>query len=49
MSNTSNVVGIGLIIAVILSYTTWKSIFWAIVHGLFGWAYVIYWFIQYGG
>ena len=29
-------------LAMAISFTTWKSILWAIVHGLFGWIYVIY-------
>ena len=28
-------------------YTAWKSIGWAIVHGLLSWAYVIYYIIRY--
>jgi hypothetical protein len=36
---------IGSIIATILSWTTWHSIGWAIIHFLFGWIYVFYWLI----
>lgn len=32
----------GSALAMVISYTTWKSIGWAIVHGIFGWVYVIY-------
>ena len=39
--------GIGTIIACILSWTTWHSVFWVIVNGIFGWAYVIWWLIFY--
>lgn len=31
----------------IITYTAWKSIGWAILHGLFSWAYVIYYVIKY--
>lgn len=34
--------GLGSIIAVVISWSRNKSILWAIVHGLFGWIYVIY-------
>ena len=37
--------GIGTILAVLLSWTTWHSIGWAIINGIFGWLYVIYWLI----
>lgn len=40
-------VGLGSVIAVILSYTKWHSIGWAIIHGVLGWAYVIYYLIEY--
>ncbi|MDY2959506.1 MAG: hypothetical protein SOR72_01725 [Hornefia sp.] len=32
----------GSALAMVISYTTWKSVGWAIIHGLFSWAYVIY-------
>ena len=35
----------GSCLAMIISYTAWKSIFWAILHGLFSWGYVIYYLI----
>lgn len=40
-------VGLGTIIAVILSYLKWRSIFWAILHGILGWIYVVYYVIKY--
>ncbi len=43
--DTSAAVGIAL--AVMLSYTKWQSIGWAIVHGFMNWAYVIYYAIRY--
>ena len=46
MSNVSNAssgagIGIGTILAVIMSWTTNHSVGWAAVHGLLGWLYVI--------
>jgi len=38
---------IGSIIAFILSYSTWRSVGWAIVHMLLGWFYNIYFAIAY--
>ncbi|MEP6926909.1 MAG: hypothetical protein ABI834_04695 [Ginsengibacter sp.] len=35
-------IGLGTIIAVVLSWSRNKSILWAIVHGILGWLYVIY-------
>ena len=29
------------------SYTTWKSVGWAIFHGLLSWVYVIYFLLRY--
>jgi len=34
--------GLGTIIAVVISWSRNKSILWAIIHGLFGWLYVLY-------
>jgi len=45
-STTSSGVGIGSVIAVILSWTTNHSILWAILHGILSWFYVIYWAIK---
>ena len=36
-------VGIGNVLAVILSWSANHSIVWAIMHGVLGWLYVIYW------
>ena len=46
-NNTSCGIGIGTIIAAILSWSTWHSLGWCILHGFFGWFYVIYWMIKY--
>ena len=32
----------GSALAMVLSYTTWHSVGWAIFHGLLSWVYVIY-------
>lgn len=37
----------GSALAMVISYTTWKSVGWAIVHGLLSWVYVIYFVIKY--
>ena len=37
----------GSALAMVISYTAWHSIGWAIVHGLLSWAYVIYYAIRY--
>lgn len=38
---------VGASLAVVLSYLKWKSIGWAILHGVLGWIYVIYYAIKY--
>lgn len=35
-------IGIGSILAMVMSWTTNKSIIWAVIHGLLNWIYVIY-------
>ncbi len=35
-------VGLGTIIAVVISWSRNKSILWAIIHAILGWLYVIY-------
>lgn len=35
-------ISFGSALAIAISYTTNKSILWAIIHGLFSWLYVIY-------
>lgn len=39
---TSHVISLGCALAVVISYTTHKSILWAILHGIFSWLFVIY-------
>lgn len=49
MSNsTGGGIGIGTVIAIILSWTVNHSILWCILHGILGWIYVIYWVFKYG-
>ena len=45
----SQVAGIsfGGALAMVISYTTWHSVGWAIIHGLLSWVYVIYFVIRY--
>ena len=37
----------GSALAMVISYTTWHSVGWAIFHGLLSWAYVLYYVIRY--
>ena len=38
-------ISFGSALAMVISYTTWNSIGWAIFHGLLSWLYVIYFWI----
>lgn len=38
-------IGFGTVLAITISWSLNKSIFWAIIHGFFGWLYVIYYAI----
>ena len=40
-------IGYGTCLSMIISYTAYQSIGWAIVHGCLSWIYVIYYFIKY--
>lgn len=40
-------ISFGSALAMVISYTTWHSIGWAIIHGLLSWVYVIYFFLRY--
>ena len=40
-------ISFGSCLAMVISYVSWKSIPWAILHGLFSWGYVIYYIIRY--
>jgi fucose permease len=37
-----NGIGMGSVIAIVISWDRHKTILYAIIHGLFGWLYVIY-------
>ncbi len=39
---TENGIGFGAALAITISWSKNKSILWAIIHGIFGWFYVIY-------
>jgi hypothetical protein len=40
-------ISFGSALAMVISFATWKSVGWAIIHGLFGWVYVVYFLIRY--
>lgn len=40
-------IGFGCALAMVISWTAWHSIWWAIIHGFLSWIYVIYYAIQY--
>ena len=48
---TANVIkqgiGFGTCLSMIISYTAYQSIGWAIIHGCLSWLYVIYYLIKY--
>ena len=45
--STSAGIGFGCALAITISWAAWHSIWWAIIHGVSGWVYVIYYAIQY--
>ena len=38
-------IGFGAVLAMVMSWTANKAILWAIIHGLLGWIYVVYYLI----
>jgi len=40
-------ISFGSCLAMVISFTAWHSIPWAIIHGLLGWIYVIYYALKY--
>ncbi len=40
-------ISFGSALAMVISYTAWHSIGWAIIHGIFSWFYVIYYILRY--
>ena len=45
--NVRNGIGLGSILALVISYVKWQSIGWAILHGAMGWIYVVYYYFNY--
>ena len=41
-------IGFGVALAMVISYASWYSIMWAVIHGLMGWGYVVYYIIVHG-
>lgn len=37
--------GFGAVLAMVMSWTLNKSLLWALIHGILGWIYVIYYLI----
>jgi len=46
---TKAIITFGSCLAMIVSYSAWHSILWAILHGICSWGYVIYYAIRYAG
>jgi hypothetical protein len=40
-------ISFGSALSIVMSYAKWHSIWWAILHGMFSWFYVIYFAINY--
>ena len=40
-------ISFGSALAMVISYTAWHSVGWAILHGLLSWVYVIYYVLRY--
>lgn len=49
MSSRSNAagggIGLGTVIAAILSWSANHSVLWAVLHGILGWLYVVYYVV----
>lgn len=37
----------GMILATVVSYVNWRSLGWALLHGVLNWAYILYYIIRY--
>ena len=46
-NNVKTGITFGSALAMVISYTNWHSVGWAIIHGLMSWLYVIYYIIRY--
>ncbi len=40
-------ISFGCALAMVISYTNWHSVGWAVIHGLMSWIYVIYYIMRY--
>lgn len=40
-------ISFGSALAMVISFTSWHSVGWAILHGLLSWVYVLYYVIRY--
>ncbi len=40
--------GLGMVVAFVMSFSTWNSIAWGLVHMFLSWIYVFYWMIFLG-
>ncbi len=40
-------IAFGSALAMVVSYSAWHSVFWAIVHGLLSWIYIVYYLLTY--
>ena len=40
-------ISFGAVLAIVISYHTYASVGWAVLHGILGWIYVIYYLIKY--
>ena len=43
--NQSLIWSLGIAVAVSISWTTHKSVIWAIIHGMINWIYIMYYLI----
>ncbi len=46
-NTVKNGITFGSALAMVISYTNWHSVGWAIIHGLMSWVYVIYYLLRY--
>ena len=41
-------ISFGCCLAIVISYTAWGSFWWAVLHGMLSWVYIIYYAIAHG-
>lgn len=46
-STVKSGISFGSCLAMVISFVSWQSVPWAIIHGLLGWVYVVYFMIRY--